>query len=362
MRIVIDARESGTSTGRYVDKLIEYLHKLRPEHEIVLLAKPHRQEFLENIAPNFKFAATDVKEFTFAEQFKLRRQLKSLKPDLIHFTVPQQPILYRGRTVTTLHDLTTWRFTNPGKNWFVFKIKQLVYGLVIFVAAHKSRRLLAISQFTKNDVAKFAHVNPRKIVITYEAADRISAQPTAPEGFKAAVFIMYVGRPQPHKNLKRLMEAFSILQQTHPELKLVLAGKKDELYQRLEAWASKEHIRGLIFTNFVSEAELRWLYENCAAYIFPSLSEGFGLPGLEAMVHGAPVISSSATCLPEIYGDAAEYFNPEDVLDMVNKISGVIDSPERAQQLKIAGQKQAANYSWERMAKRTYEVYQKALR
>jgi glycosyltransferase involved in cell wall biosynthesis len=362
MRIVIDARESGTSTGRYVDKLIEYLFKLEPKHEVILLTYPQRQEFLNQIAPGFKTVITHYREFTFSEQLGFLRQIRKLKPDLVHFPLPQQPILYTGKTVTTMQDLTTLRFTNPAKNMVIFKMKQLVYALVIWVAAHKSKRLLAISQYTKSDVVKFTKIKPDKIVITYNAADKITEQPKSPENFKASSFLMYVGRPQPHKNLKRLMEAFSILQQTRPELKLVMAGKKDELYQRLEYWAQKEHINGLVFTDFVSEAELRWLYENCAAYVFPSLSEGFGLPGLEAMAHGAPVASSKATCLPEIYGDAAVYFDPTNVVDMANTVASILDDPGLAKELRTKGFEQVKKYSWQRLAERTLAVYEKVLR
>src|SRR5665213_1462865 len=105
-KIVIDARESGTSTGRYVDKLVEYLHKLRPEFEIIILTKSPRLEYFKKVAPDFKTLRSDFKEFTFAEQLGLMKQVKGLKPDLVHFTMTQQPIGYKGRKLTTIHDLT----------------------------------------------------------------------------------------------------------------------------------------------------------------------------------------------------------------------------------------------------------------
>jgi glycosyltransferase involved in cell wall biosynthesis len=111
----------------------------------------------------------------------------------------------------------------------------------------------------------------------------------------------------------------------------------------------------------VSEGQLRWLYENCAAYVFPSLSEGFGLPGLEAMVHGAPVVSSNATCLPEVYGEAAHYFDPLDVDDIASKIGETLDNEALRSNLIKKGKEQAAKYSWRRTAEQTLEVYEKAL-
>jgi glycosyltransferase involved in cell wall biosynthesis len=114
-----------------------------------------------------------------------------------------------------------------------------------------------------------------------------------------------------------------------------------------------------VFTDFINEGELRWLYEHSAAYVFPSLSEGFGLPGLEAMIHGTPVVSSDATCLPEVYGDAAHYFDPRDVRDMAAKISDVLTDSKLRQDLIKKGTAQAAKYSWQRMAEQTLEIYSK---
>ncbi|HET7827329.1 MAG TPA: glycosyltransferase, partial [Candidatus Saccharimonadales bacterium] len=111
----------------------------------------------------------------------------------------------------------------------------------------------------------------------------------------------------------------------------------------------------------VSEGQLRWLYENTAAYVFPTLSEGFGLPALEAMIHGAPVVSSQATCLPEIYGQAALYFDPRSVKDMALKIDQVLSDPRLRTDLINTGRAQAARYSWQRMAEQTLAVYQKLL-
>src|SRR3989344_8089262 len=122
-KIVIDARESGTSTGRYVDKLIEYLAKLKPHYEIIVLTKSPRMQYIKSIAPNFKIVESNFKEFTFAEQVGFLRQLNGLKADLVHFGMIQQPILYRGKSVATIHDLTTARFNNPTKNWLVFWFK-----------------------------------------------------------------------------------------------------------------------------------------------------------------------------------------------------------------------------------------------
>ncbi len=360
MRIIIDARESGTSTGRYIDKLVENLHALKSKDEFVILAKRHRLDFFKNIAPDFKIVRCDIQEFSFAEQYSFVWKLYSIKNNLVHFGMTQQPILYFGSSITTIHDLTTARFRNPAKNRLVFGFKQMVYKRVIKRVAHKSAYVITPSEYVKMDVAQYVRIDPAKIVVTHEAADRITEPAKEIKELADKKFIMYVGRAQAHKNLWRLVEAFQLIQKDQPELKLVLAGRKDLLYQRLDRKVAKKKIAGVIFAGFVSESQLRWLYENCQAYVFPSLSEGFGLPGLEAMAHSAPVLSSDATCLPEIYGQAAHYFDPLDIADMADKISQLLDDDKLRQKLINAGKKQAAKYSWRRMAEQTLEVYKKA--
>lgn len=360
-RIVIDARESGTTTGRYIDKLIEYLHMLKPAHEIVVVTKPDRMEFLRSVAPNFRCAETTYKEFSFGEQMGFKSQLKNLTPDLVHFTMVQQPVFYKGRVVTSMLDLTTLHFKNPSKNKIIYRFKQWVYKYVNLRVAKKSDAIICISNYVKKDVIDFAHIPTDKITVTYNAADKITEPTTPISSLNGKRFIMYVGRPLPHKNLSRLIDAFAILQESFPDLYLVLAGKTDALFEAHKRNVEKQGIKNVIFTGFVSEGELRWLYEHTACYVFPSLSEGFGLPGLEAMVHGAPVASSNATCLPEIYEDAAVYFDPLSSRGMAGVIGKVLSDNELSKDLRAKGLKQASKYSWKRMAQQTLEVYDRVL-
>ncbi len=360
-RIVIDARESGTTTGRYVDKLIEYLAKLKPRYEIIVLTKTPRVEYIKSVAPDFEVVESNYKEFTFAEQIGLLRQINNLEADLVHFSMTQQPVLYRAMSITTIHDLTTTRFNNPAKNWLVFKLKQIVYGWVIKRVAKRSEALIAPSDYVKYDVAQFAHVDPAKIAVTYEAADEIADAPKPIESLRSQKFIMYVGRSQPHKNLRRLVQAYSVVQLTQPQLKLVLAGKLDANYLSLKDQVRRQGIKGVIFTDFVSEGQLRWLYENAQAYVFPSLSEGFGLPGLEALAHALPLVSSRATCLPEIYKDVAVYFDPTDADDMAQKIKVVLEDKALNAKLRQKGPKTAGLYSWGQTARQTAALYDEVL-
>lgn len=361
-RIVIDARISGTTTGRYIDKLIEHMHNLKLGYDIILLTKPHRVDFYRKLAPEFTVVASPYKEFSFGEQLGLWWQIRKLKPGLVFFTMTQQPLLCSGPIVTTIHDLTTLRFENPSKNRLVFWFKQLVYKFVTRQVAKKSKKIITISKYVKSDIVAYTGISPDKITVIYEAADRITEPATAIKDLVGVSYIMYVGRPLPHKNLRQLIDGFVLVQQSHPELCLVLAGQKDHLYKRHERYARDKNIKNVIFTGFVSEGQLRWLYENTRAYIFPSLSEGFGLPGLEAMMHHAPVISSNATCLPEIYKDGAYYFDPHNPSDIAEKIIEVIDDKTLRSELAARGNRTAKGYSWHNTAQQTLEVFKSILK
>jgi glycosyltransferase involved in cell wall biosynthesis len=361
MKIAIDARELRMSTGRYVERLLNYLQDIDHENDYVVLLKSQDIEGWRTKNEHFTKVSCPHSEFSFGEQLGFKRQLDDLQVDLVHFGMVQQPVLYVGDVVTTIHDLTTVRFINPAKNKVVFKLKQQVYKEVIKRAARKSAAIITPSQFVKDDLVGFTRANPSKIVVTYEAADAIIDPPTPLPDLQNKQFIMYVGRPTPHKNLERLIAAHALLRAQHPDLLLVLAGKKDANYQLIEANVHAKGLRNIVFTDFVSEGELRWLYENCNAYVFPSLSEGFGLPGLEAMIHGAPVVSSDATCLPEIYGDAAHYFDPRSTESMADSINEVLTNKDLRNRLVKMGHKQVTTYSWQKMAEQTLDVYKSVL-
>lgn len=359
--IVIDARNIGGSTGRYVERLLHYLQELDVMNRYSVLIYPKDLDKWNPTSQNFTKVACPHKEFTFDEQLGLLKQIKDLQPDLVHFSMVQQPVLYAGAVVTTMHDLTTVRFLDPAKNAIVFKFKQQVYKWVNRRVARKSAHIFTPSAFVRDDVADFTDISTDKITVTLEGADELPQGAEPVQGLEGQEFIMYVGRPFPHKNLDRFISSFASLKKTHPNLKLVLAGKINATYQSLIDRVERENIPDVIFTDFISDAQLRWLYENCAAYVFPSLSEGFGLPGLEAMRCGAPVVSSNATCLPEVYADAAHYFDPKNIDDMARAINEVLKNKKLRAKLIKAGTAHVQEFSWKRMAEQTLEVYKKYL-
>ena len=360
VKIVIDARTLMTSTGRYIERLIHYLQKIDNKNDYVILLKPKDFDSWQPSNPHFKKVICPYKEYTFAEQIGFKKQLESLHPDLVHFAMVQQPVWYNSSpVVTTMQDLTTVRFKNPDKNPVVFWIKQQIYKWVNKKVAKKSSHIITISNFVKNDLIKFTGVNPEKITVTLESADELPKGNEPVDELIGKKFIMYIGRPTPHKNLRRLIDAFALLQKKYPDLTLALAGKKDSNYARHETYVNEHGIKNVVFTGFISDEQLRWMYENTAVYCFPSLSEGFGLPGLEAMLHGAPVASSTATCLPETHGDAAHYFDPFSVEDIAKSIDDILSDDKLRNELVKKGKKHVKTFSWQRMAEQTLAIYEK---
>jgi glycosyltransferase involved in cell wall biosynthesis len=360
-RIVIDARIISSSTGRYAERLLHYLEQIDTTNTYLVLVPSKDRDFWRPTNSNFSIVTIDFDHYSFAEQIEYRRFLNQLDVDLVHFLMPQQPVLYRGKHVTTFHDLSLLKTYNSDKNWFVYHAKQLVGKVVFYVVAHTSQAIISPSRYTKRELAKFAHIQDDKVYVTYEAADEPASKPV-PYRLTSPEYLLYVGQQSDYKNLRRLILAHQELLLTHPKLQLVLVGSKNKATQTNEAWVAKNKYKNVLFTGFVSDGELAWLYRHTACYVFPSLMEGFGLPGLEAMRAGAPVASSNATCLPEIYDDAAHYFNPYDVGDMVTKIGQVLTKKALRDRLVKNGSERVEQFSWERMARQTLAVYKKAIR
>jgi glycosyltransferase involved in cell wall biosynthesis len=309
---------------------------------------------------NFKLVTADFPNYSFAEQIGFKSFLDKLNPDLVHFCMPQQPILYRGKKVTTFHDLNLLNTYNSDKNWLVFHAKQLIGRFVFKRVAKTSRQIITPSEYTKKDLITLTGITDDKITVTYESAD-IDINELQPYQHPFKQFILYVGQQSDYKNIKRLGDAHQLLLQDHPELGLILIGKKNASALQNEAYFKSKNYKNILFTDFIPNSQRDWLYTKCSAYIFPSLMEGFGLPGLEAMGYGAPVISSNTTCLPEVYGDAALYFDPKNTDDIAKTINKVLEDDDLRQDLIQKGTQQLMKYSWLRMATQTHQVYLKVL-
>jgi glycosyltransferase involved in cell wall biosynthesis len=361
--IVIDGRIRRTSTGRYVDRLLAHLQNIDHYHRYTILLQP--DDPWKPIADNFRTAACPFPQFSFnpLDQIRFARQLYRLKPKLVHFTMTQQPLLYFGHIVTTTHDLTMFEFVRRGTTPpLIYKLKLLLYRFMMWTAHRKSRWVIAPTRTVAKDIADRQSFTAHKLAVTYEAAEPpLSARAVQPVGVEGD-YILYVGTAFPHKNLPTLIKSLDEINKTLPKLKLVLTGKKEIHYEELEEWARDRSTRtNIIFTDFVSDESLKWLYENCQAYVFPSLSEGFGLPALEAMSYGAPVVASKASCIPEVLGNAALYCNANSEKDIATKVTELLQDKKLRQKLISAGKEQVQKYSWETMAQQTLVIYKSIL-
>lgn len=361
MHIAIDARIINSSTGRYVERLLHYLQQVDTTNQYSILVRAKDVEYWKPTAKNFTVRVADFDNYSLAEQTGFKALLDELKPDLVHFCMPQQPIGYNGKTVTTFHDLTLVKTYNSDKNWLVFHVKQLIGKQVFKKVAKKSDHIIAISEFTKQDLQSFVSIPDEKISVIYEAGET-TVGTSKPYALPFKNYILYVGQQSDYKNIKRLGDAHQKLLEKHPDLGLVLAGKKNASALTNEKYFTSKQYKNILFTDFVQDDELNWLYGHASAYIFPSLMEGFGLPGLEAMAHGTPVVSSNATCLPEIYGDAAVYFDPKSVDDMARTIDDILQNDKLRTKLAAAGFQRIKKYSWKKMAQQTHAVYMDVLK
>lgn len=361
MHIAIDARIINTSTGTYVERLLHYLQKIDTTNRYTILVPTKDLHFFTPTAKNFTVMAADFPNYSFAEQIGFKKLLDQLAPDLVHFCMPQQPILYKGKHVTTVHDLTLLNTYNSDKNWLVFHIKQHVAKYVFKKIAHTSSHIITPTQYVKDEYVRFAGISPQKVTVTYEAAD-VSLGSIKPYKHPFKEFILYVGQQSDYKNIRRLGDAHQKLLAKHPNLGLLLVGKKDKAALKNEAYFESKGYRNIHFTGFLPNEQRDWLYTHTNLYVFASLMEGFGLPGLEAISYGAPVASSNATCLPEVYGDAVHYFDPYDTNDMARAIGDVLNDEKLQKELVKKGYQLIKKYSWQRMAKQTHQVYMDALK
>jgi len=370
MKIGIDARFYGPKQkglGRYVKELVDNLEKIDSTNRYFIFLRQENWNEYRPQNPNFHKVLANYGWYGFKEQFFLPLKIKKLKPDLMFFPHFNVPVFYTGPYLVTIHDLILKKFPTrqaSALGSFSYYFKNLIYHLVIDLAVKKARKVIAVSECTKKDILQYFKIGPKKIKVVYEGRPEVQIT-----NYKLQItnsklqtfginkpYLLYVGNVYPHKNLERLIRAFDILiRKENVDLELVLVGKFDYFYRRLKNQV--RGIKGIIFTDYVSDQDLAILYQNALLYIFPSLYEGFGLPPLEAMSYNLPVICSDASCLPEILGKAALYFNPKDINDMVKKIKQASVEDNLRKDLISSGQKQIKKYSWLKMAREILEIF-----
>ena len=393
VRIGIDARfvgPAGTGLGKYTEKLIENLKKIDSQNQYFIFLRKENWDYLK-LGKNFKKILADVSWYSLIEQVTLPKIFRSQNLDLLHVPHFNVPIFYnppgfnllglhersefKGEFIVTIHDLIHHQFaetSTTARNLLIFKAKRLAYRQVIAHAIKKSAKIIVPSKNIKEEVISTFRIDPSKVVVTYEAAeeeyfDNQKLETRNPkllnEYHIKTPFMIYVGNAYPHKNLEKLLEAFKILTINHkPEtrnLKLTLVCSRDVFWQRLAKQVQDQKLNGrVIMTSYIPARELSVLFRQAKAYVFPSLSEGFGIPGLNAMAAKIPVVCSDILTLKEIYGDAALYFDPNDPEDIASKINQVVSDSKIRSRLIDSGLQQVRKYSWQRMAKETLRVYE----
>lgn len=387
MRIGIDARffgPIGKGLGRYTERLIQSLERLGDLHvqngreegrvplEFVVFLRKENFDLYQPRSPLFRKVLADFTWYSWAEQLLFPPLLRKEKIDLMHFPHFNVPILTPCPFIVTIHDLILFR--HPTKrattlNAATYRLKYAAYHLIIRYAVRCARRVIAVSEYTKSDIVRSLGVPEEKIQVTYEASDPARPSIGSLIDLKAKKitkpYLLYVGNAYPHKNLERLLEVFKTLRNEGFESQLVLVGKMDYFYERLLAEAKRLELTkndDVLFYGYATDAELAELYRGAKTYVFPSLLEGFGLPPLEAMRYGTPVAASNSSCLPEVLGDAATYFSPENPRSMADAIRRAATDETLRATLKERGIARAALYTWEACAERTYQIYVSCLK
>lgn len=369
MRIGIDARfygSVGKGLGRYTEKLVTHLERIASSEDefVVFLRKENFDEYVPSRS-SFRKVLADYPWYGFSEQLLFPALLRRERLDLVHFPHFNVPILYRRPFVVTIHDLILLRYPtirNTTRDVVTYRLKFFVYRLVIASAVRRARKILTVSHFTEKDILKEYPDASGKIAVAYEGcelSERSGDHQGKNRGSGGASrgilppYFLYVGNAYPHKNL----EAFIPLAKRFPDVRFVLVGKEDFFYRRFRRKVSVAGVGNIVFPGFVPDRELSDLYRDATGYVFPSLYEGFGLPPLEAMLLGTPVIASSRGSLPEVLGDAALFFDPGDPGDFERKVGALLSDKALAESLSKKGLTHAEKFRWEDMAKASLQAY-----
>lgn len=343
MKIGIDARLIyETGVGRYIQNLIRELGTIDKKNSYAVFL---RKEY-ELPNDRWKQRIADVPWHSVREQIEMPKFFLRENCDVVHIPYHNPPVFYPANMVVTIHDLTILHFDTGRATMLplpIYKLKRLGYWLELAIGLRKAKKIISVSKTTKQEIVDHFHINPGKITVTYEGADIAKSSTTR---IIKEPYVLYVGNAYPHKNLEKLLSACPT--------KLVLATPDDYFSKRLKV------NKNIIMVHKPNTEQLANLYTYAQVLVFPSLMEGFGLPGIEAMAIGTPVICSDIPVFREIYGDACLMFNPLDSNDIAQKIQMVLGNEKLRKELIEKGKKQAAKYSWRKMAIETLSIYDQA--
>jgi len=368
VRIAIDARKlRDYGIGTYVRNLLRNLARIDRATEYVLFTQPADVELGTELGDNFRTVVERAGAYSVREQINIPLDLRREGIDLFHAPHYVLPPLTPCKSVVTIHDCIHLRFPQYLPN-------RLAYAYArssLWVATHRASRVLTVSEASKRDILRYFRVPESKIDVIYNAIDERLGEPLSNEEIGRVreryqlydPFVLYAGNIKPHKNLERLIEAFHMLRRNGFEhVKLLIIGDEVSQYATLRRAVHRhklhQHVR---FFGFVPDKTLAALYRLASVFVFPSLYEGFGLPPLEAMASGTPVITSNVSSLPEVVGDAALLIDPYESGEIANAIRRVLTEPALASDLRQRGLARVKEFSWERSVTRVREIYEEVL-
>jgi glycosyltransferase involved in cell wall biosynthesis len=372
LRIVIDVRHiNDFGIGTYIRNLVKALAAIDRENHYTLTATPAEAGEVAGLPANFEIAVYHPPKRLFWENITFPWFVKALAPDVIHIPLNQVPWLLPKPYVVTIHDMSSFLFgamSRVRENAGLYSFRR---GLL------RADRIIAVSAATRRDIESVLAVRRNRIKQVYNAPDPrflLKSDPAEQsqllERFQINTpYLLYAGRIRPHKNIPRLIEAFAVVRaelEQDPEfrdLRLLIIGdeisKHPEVRRAMVQTRTQQVVR---FLGFVPFETLKMFYSAATAFVFPSLYEGFGLPPLEAMAVGTPVITSSVSSLPEVVGPAAMIVNPENVFDIARGIRDVLTDAELRQRLIAAGHEQVRQFNWTRTAEEVLEIYREVSR
>ena len=369
MRVAIDIRRAGDfGFGTYIRNIVNQFARTDHETQYLLIGTHAHAAQFDPLPDNFQLLEYEAAPGSFQTHMHLPFLLRKRGVDILHMPWFYAPAVVPSRLVLTVHDLTDVLVPPAGLP------AMMQAGRLFFArrALARADRILAVSHSTKREVSRMFDVPESKIEVVYNALDeRFLREPTSADADRTlermAVtdpFVLYTGNIKPQKNLPRLIEAFAVAKaelRDHPvfsKLKLLLLGDAAEEHSDLRRAVLRSRLQGEVrFLGFVPHPVLRVFYSRASAFLFPSLYEGFGLPPLEAMAHGAPVLTSSVSSLPEVFSQAALMVNPENIFEIARGIRQILTEDDLRETLIRRGYELVRKYSWERSAEQVREVY-----
>ena len=364
MRILIDARLYGLEhrgLGRYLVELLPRLVSLGTQDAFTFLCALEHSSEISGLGSKVIVAAVKARAYSLAEQVLVPWHTFKHSFDVVHVPHFNVPFLTRGPLVVTIHDLILHHMPSERATLLppaVYAAKVLLYRATVANACWRARQIITVSQTVAQDISSYYPLAKDKIVVT----------PLAPSQVRPAIvlkhprrYILSVGSAYPHKNLSLALEALARVRLHVPDLSYVIVGKADYFINRLKHEAAQQGLQdAVVFWGEASETELAQLYRDAVAYVAPSLSEGFGLPGLEALQYDCPVVASDIPVFHEVLSKAALYFDPHAAVDLADCILRLMSDVTLRQTLSTAAASVIGNYSWTATAHLTYVTYKLA--